>query len=101
MINTGEISNSGVEGRLEATVLKTPDFQWDLSFNASTNESEVEDFPGDITTQVLGTSRSGVQVVNYFNWADVDRHMQRNPDAVLNVITEDQRRRGPTRQRRS
>jgi TonB-linked SusC/RagA family outer membrane protein len=63
VINAGEISNRGLEAQISGTVLQSEDFQWDLSFNAATNESEVQSFPGEITTFLLGTSRSGVQVV--------------------------------------
>ena len=41
-----------------------------------------------------------VQVVNYFDWDQVDAHLSQNPDAVLNVIAEDGRNRGSTSRRR-
>jgi outer membrane receptor protein involved in Fe transport len=63
VVNVGEVQNSGFEGRIQGTVLETESLQWDLSFNAAANDSEVRDFPGDITTQLLGTSRSGVQII--------------------------------------
>ncbi|MDX5370107.1 MAG: hypothetical protein LPL29_12110, partial [Alphaproteobacteria bacterium] len=41
-----------------------------------------------------------VQVVNYFDYADVERHLARNPDAILNVIQSDQRNNGVMRRNR-
>jgi len=63
VINVGEVQNYGIEGRIKGTIFATGTWRWDLSFNAATLNSEVTDFPGDITTQLLGSSRSGVQVV--------------------------------------
>ncbi len=62
-INTGEVVNQGVEVQLKGTLVVTENLQWDLQFNFAANSSEVKDFPGDLTTQILGTSRSGVQVI--------------------------------------
>lgn len=37
-----------------------------------------------------------VEVINYFSWDEVDRHLTRNPAAVLNIINSDKRNRGST-----
>jgi outer membrane receptor protein involved in Fe transport len=39
--NAGEIQNEGIELTLRATPVQTPDFQWDISSNFTTNRNEV------------------------------------------------------------
>ncbi|NBC86929.1 MAG: SusC/RagA family TonB-linked outer membrane protein [Bacteroidetes bacterium] len=63
IINAGEITNRGFEVRVGGSPIRQENLQWNLNFNFAANRSEVRNFPGDITTRVLGTSRSGVQVV--------------------------------------
>ena len=63
VINAGEVTNTGVELSVGGTPIETKDFRWDLSVNFATNDSEVQSFPGDIDTRLLGTSRSGVQLI--------------------------------------
>lgn len=63
IINAGEVANQGIELTLGGTPLVSDDFRWDLTFNFAANESEVRDFPGEIETRILGTGRSGVQII--------------------------------------
>ncbi|GJM33657.1 MAG: SusC/RagA family TonB-linked outer membrane protein [Saprospiraceae bacterium] len=41
LTNIGEVENSGIELTLNAVVLDTKDFSWDLNFNAANNKNEV------------------------------------------------------------
>ena len=43
----------------------------------------------------LNSAQKGVEVVNYFDFEQVERHLQKNPGAVVNIISQDHRRRGP------
>mgnify|MGYP000084751784 CR=1 FL=1 len=62
-INAGLISNTGVEVSLSGTPLLTQEFQWDVTVNWSTNESEVEELAEGIDTFVLGGAPFGPDIV--------------------------------------
>ncbi len=47
-INAGEIQNTGVELLLRGTPIRTPDLSWDISFNFSSNQSEIVSLTEDI-----------------------------------------------------
>ncbi len=47
-INAGEVTNTGFELLLRGTPIQTPDFSWDLSFNVSSNQSEIVALTEDI-----------------------------------------------------
>ncbi len=42
-VNVGEVKNSGFEVSLDALVLDTKDFDWDMFFSLNTNDNEVTD----------------------------------------------------------
>ncbi len=44
--NRGEISNRGIELAVNADVIRSPDFSWDVGFNVYTNTSRVESLGG-------------------------------------------------------
>ena len=48
----------------------------------------------DGTVSAMG--KGGVQVVNYFDFVEVERHLMRNPNAVLNIMVQDKRNNGVT-----
>lgn len=66
LINAGQVDNRGIELSLDATLIQTHNFMWNLGFNTSRNRSEVVELaPGvdtyDITTagQVTIQARPG------------------------------------------
>ncbi len=51
----------------------------------------------NVTTEdVDEIARNRPEIINYFDWNEVDRHLVRNPNAVLNIIASDKRNRGRT-----
>ncbi len=56
VLNAGAVENWGWELLLRATPIRMDNgFQWDMTVNWSTNDSEVTDLHGDLETLVLGT----------------------------------------------
>ncbi|MCG8307202.1 MAG: SusC/RagA family TonB-linked outer membrane protein [Cytophagales bacterium] len=47
-INSGSITNEGVELKLDVAAINTRDFKWDISLNWSKNEGTVSGFPEDL-----------------------------------------------------
>ena len=45
--NVGEISNKGIEFQIDATPVRTNNFQWTTSFNISSNKNEVKSLSND------------------------------------------------------
>ncbi len=45
--NVGEISNKGIEFQIDATPIRTNNFQWTTSFNISSNKNEVKSLSND------------------------------------------------------
>jgi hypothetical protein len=56
-VNIGQINNRGVELGLNARVIETPSFGWDVNANASTNRNRVEDLGLDGFLQLGWTTR--------------------------------------------
>lgn len=56
LINIGRSKNSGIELLLTATPVKTTNFNWDISFNFATNNTEVLDLGPGITQIISGGS---------------------------------------------
>ncbi len=53
MINAGEIQNRGMELMINATILKSRDFSWEMSLNLSRNRSEVVSLVPGIDSHTL------------------------------------------------
>ncbi|WP_443936567.1 SusC/RagA family TonB-linked outer membrane protein [Pedobacter sp. MW01-1-1] len=60
ILNIGELRNKGVEALISGVVLKSQDFKWTSSVNASYNDNEVITLAPGTASQPLATSRSGV-----------------------------------------
>jgi TonB-linked SusC/RagA family outer membrane protein len=58
MVNGGEIKNSGIELMLGFTPLRNRNFEWNTTFNLSTNNSKVEDLPSDLVDRDGGYNLS-------------------------------------------
>lgn len=62
--NVGELINQGIELSVEATVVDTKDFDWDLTWNFTKNKSEVTDINGKdsivYVSQLFGDPRSAL-----------------------------------------
>jgi len=59
VLNAGDLENKGVEALISGVVLKTDDFNWTSSLNATYNENRVLSLAEGITSQLLATSRTG------------------------------------------
>lgn len=60
VLNAGEIENKGVEMLLSGQAVKTEDFTWTSSLNASYNDNKVLSLAEGVPAQLLATSRAGV-----------------------------------------
>ncbi|UII20184.1 SusC/RagA family TonB-linked outer membrane protein [Fulvivirga ligni] len=56
VLNIAKLRNKGIELLLSAIPIKTNDFQWDISFNWSKNDSKIEDLGGPKQIAVGGLS---------------------------------------------
>jgi TonB-linked SusC/RagA family outer membrane protein len=54
MVNAGDIQNEGIELQLNARVIASKDFNWDLGFNYSKNENSIIKLTDDVTERTLG-----------------------------------------------
>ncbi|HTE11520.1 MAG TPA: SusC/RagA family TonB-linked outer membrane protein [Chitinophagaceae bacterium] len=64
ILNSGELSNKGIEVLLTVIPVKTKDFSWDMSFNMAYNKSEVLKLADGISTFSLGNSANGNAFIN-------------------------------------
>lgn len=64
ILNSGELSNKGVELLLEVTPIQKTDFSWDAGFNFAYNKSEVLKLADGINTFSIGTSANGNAFIN-------------------------------------
>lgn len=64
ILNSGELSNKGIELLLEGTPIKGKDFSWNASFNFAYNKSEVLKLADGISTFSLGNSANGNAFIN-------------------------------------
>jgi len=64
ILNSGELSNKGVELLLEVTPIQKADFSWDAGFNFAYNKSEVLKLAEGINTFSIGTSANGNAFIN-------------------------------------
>ncbi|HEV7378890.1 MAG TPA: TonB-dependent receptor, partial [Dyadobacter sp.] len=64
ILNSGELSNKGVELLLEVTPVKKANFSWDAGFNFAYNKSEVLKLAEGISTFSIGTSANGNAFIN-------------------------------------
>ena len=62
-VNAGSVENKGVEIQLNASPLKTKDFQWDVFVNWSKNKNTVVALTEGIETLTLGSFQGGVSIV--------------------------------------
>ncbi|MGO4818647.1 SusC/RagA family TonB-linked outer membrane protein [Flavobacterium sp. W22_SRS_FP1] len=62
VLNAGTIENKGVEVQLNATPLKTADFQWDLNLNWSQNKSLVVELLNGINNLQLASLQGGISI---------------------------------------
>ncbi|SDS52651.1 SusC/RagA family TonB-linked outer membrane protein [Gramella sp. MAR_2010_147] len=61
LTNIGAVSNEGVELEVGARVLQTDDFSWDLNYNFTSNQFNVDDL-GDLPALNLATGFNGIAV---------------------------------------
>lgn len=64
ILNSGELSNKGVELLLEVTPIQKDNFSWDAGFNFAYNKSEVLKLAEGINTFSIGTSANGNAFIN-------------------------------------
>lgn len=64
ILNSGELSNKGIELLIDATPVKKKDFSWNTSFNFAYNKSEVLKLADGISTFSLGNSANGNAFIN-------------------------------------
>jgi len=74
--NIGAMTNSGIEITINATPVKTKNFQWDLSFNFTHNKNELKTLPPG-QRQILSGQfqyQPGYDVTTFYmrEWAGVD-----------------------------
>jgi len=64
ILNSGQLSNKGIEVLLTVTPVKTKNFTWDMSYNLAYNRSEVLKLADGISTFSLGNSANGNAFIN-------------------------------------
>ena len=64
ILNSGELSNKGVEVLINAIPVKTKHFSWTTSYNFAHNQSEVLKLADGISTFTLGNSANGNAFIN-------------------------------------
>jgi TonB-linked SusC/RagA family outer membrane protein len=64
ILNSGELSNKGIELLLTGTPVKTTNFSWETSYNFAYNQSEVLKLADGISTFSLGNSANGNAFIN-------------------------------------
>ena len=62
IINAGEIKNAGVELALNATPVKTKNFQWNVALNWAANKNEVVSLLDGVDNLQLGRFQGGVTI---------------------------------------
>lgn len=64
ILNSGELSNKGIEFLLNAVPVRTKNFTWTTSYNFAYNKSEVLKLADGISTFTLGNSANGNAFIN-------------------------------------
>jgi hypothetical protein len=64
ILNSGELSNKGIELLIDGTPIKGKNFSWNTSFNFAYNKSEVLKLADGISTFSLGNSVNGNAFIN-------------------------------------
>ncbi len=59
-VNSGTVSNTGIELALYATPIKSDNFKWDINLNYTQNKSLVEELYNGVDNIVLGSFQGGV-----------------------------------------
>jgi TonB-dependent starch-binding outer membrane protein SusC len=82
LTNVGNIENKGVEFTVNATVVKTKNSAWDVSFNAAYNNNKITNLTATKDSTYPGTLVGGVQIhsVGYEPNAFYLYHQQYNAD---------------------
>ncbi len=60
LTNVGNLENRGVEFSVNATTVKTPEFTWDIGFNASYNVNEITRLTATDDPSYLGVETGGI-----------------------------------------
>lgn len=66
--NIGTVQNSGIEVTLNLGIIRTDEFKWDFSVNASTIKNEMVKMPGDQKEIINGTKKISVGKSMYDYW---------------------------------
>lgn len=64
--NVGEMENKGVELNLNATVIKTKDFSWDVNYNVTWNDSKITKLTAKYNPEYPGLD-AGWSSIGFFN----------------------------------
>jgi hypothetical protein len=64
ILNSGELSNKGIEALVTGTPVKTNNFTWNVSYNVAYNKSEVLKLAEGISTFSMGNSANGNAFIN-------------------------------------
>lgn len=64
ILNSGELSNKGIELLLTVAAVKTKNFSWNVSYNFAYNKSEVLKLADGISTFSMGNSANGNAFIN-------------------------------------
>jgi TonB-linked SusC/RagA family outer membrane protein len=62
IINAGRMENNGVEVILNLSPIRTPDFNWDITFNWARNRNRVVELIEGVNTFLIGTAPFGITV---------------------------------------
>lgn len=57
--NIGQVTNNGIEASVQASLVTTKDFSWNMGFNVSHDKNKVTKLYGDVKEILNGTSREG------------------------------------------
>ena len=97
MMNLAKVKNTGAEFVLNATPVQTGDFNWDLSFNFTTNADKILDLAGDDDITMSDTKKIwkiGYSQYEFYmpTWAGVDKTngdpLWKKGDGTTNVYTQ-------------
>lgn len=64
ILNSGQLSNKGIELLIDVTPVKSRDFKWNTAFNFAYNKSEVLKLADGISTFSIGNSANGNAFIN-------------------------------------
>lgn len=72
--NVGALKNTGIEFQINATPVRTADFRWNISLNATHYKNKITDLPQEDIKTTTKIMRPGGSVYDFFlkEWAGVD-----------------------------